>query len=284
MGQKVHPKANRLGYIKDWDSRWFSLRDMPALIGEDFNIRCFVKERLRMAAVSRIVIERAGSYLRVNIHTARPGIVIGKKGSDIESIRETLEALTGRKVFVNVLEVKQPELDAQLVAEAVAFQLERRINHRRAMKRAIERSLSAGALGVRIRVSGRLGGAEIARKEWLREGRVPLHTFRGDIDYGFTEASTTMGKIGVKVWIFRKEYFSKSREDLLAEVRKQQEQLVPGQAPETMPAPSPSVSPQEKSKPAEASPEPPPEPAPAPAPVEEIAQQSEEMDQDHADA
>jgi len=235
MGQKIHPKACRLGYIQDWDSRWFSLREMPSLLKEDFEIRRLIRQRLLQAAVSKIVIERAGSYLRVNIHTAKPGIVIGKKGADIEGIRENLENLTSRKVIVNVIEVKQPELDAQLVSESVAYQLVKRIHHRRAMKRAIERSLGAGALGVKIKVSGRLGGAEIARREWLREGRVPLHTFRADIDYGFSEAATTMGRIGVKVWIFKKEYFFKSREELLSQVRKQERGPVPEVKPASVP-------------------------------------------------
>jgi len=193
---------------------------MPALIREDFDIRAMVKDRFRMAAVSWVGIERAGSYLRINIHTARPGIVIGKRGTDIETVRNDIEAMTGRKTFVNVIEIKNPELDARLVCEAVALQLEKRIAHRRAMKRAIERTLSAGALGIKIMVSGRLGGAEIARREWLREGRIPLHTLCADIDYGFSEAMTTMGKIGVKVWIFKKMLFAKTPKELMEEFKK----------------------------------------------------------------
>lgn len=221
MGQKVNPKANRLGYIKDWDSRWFpAVKDAPALIVEDQKIRAYLRERLRFAAVSKIGIERAGSFLRVILHTARPGMVIGRKGADIEGLKTAIEAMTGKKTFVNVLEIKNPEADAQLVAEAIALQLEKRINHRRAMKRSIERARAQGVKGIKVMVSGRLGGSEIARFEWLREGRVPCTTFRADIDYGAAEARTTLGKIGVKVWIFKKEYFTKSKEDLVEELRK----------------------------------------------------------------
>jgi small subunit ribosomal protein S3 len=219
MGHKVHPKGIRLGYIRDWDSKWFNLKDMPAIIEEDFRIRKFLKERLKMAAVSKIGIERTGKYIRVNIFTARPGIVIGKKGADIEALRGAVEQMTGRKTTLNVMEIKRPEVDAQLVAEGVAMQLEKQIGFRRAMKRAIERAMQAGALGIKIQVAGRLGGAEIARTEWLKEGRVPLQTLRADIDYGFTEAHINMGLIGVKTWIFRKELFKKTDADLMEEVR-----------------------------------------------------------------
>lgn len=220
MGQKIHPKSMRLGYIQDWESRWLSLRDMPALIGEDYRIRSLVKERFRLAAVSWIGIERTGSYLRVNIHTARPGVVIGKKGADIEAMRTAIEKITASKAFINVVEIKEPELDARLVGEAIAMQLEKRIAHRRAIKRAMERTMQAGALGVKVMVAGRLGGNEIARREWMREGRVPLHTFCADIDYGLSEAHTAMGLIGVKVWIFKKQLFVKSPKELLMAVRK----------------------------------------------------------------
>jgi len=219
VGQKIHPEGLRLGYIKDWDSKWFNLRQMPDLLEEDRRIRAYMRKRLEGSAVSKIVIERAGKHLRVNIHTARPGIVIGKKGADIENIRKDVETMTDRKVSVNVMEIKRPELDAQLVAEGVALQLERNIGFRRAMKKTIERSMAAGALGIKVRVSGRLGGAEIARVEWMKEGRVPLQTFRADINYGFAEALITMGRIGVKVWIFKKELFKKTREDLMEEVK-----------------------------------------------------------------
>lgn len=219
MGQKAHAKGIRLGYIKDWDSKWFNLKDMPQLIEEDHKIREFLRDRLKLAAVSKIGIERTGKYLRVNVFTARPGIVIGKKGADIEGLRTAVEAMTGRKTTVNVMEIKRPELDAQLVSEGVAMQLEKQVSFRRALKRSIERAMQSGALGIKIRVSGRLGGAEIARTEWLKEGRVPLQTFRADIDYGFSEAHITMGRIGVKVWIFRKELFKKTDADLMEEVR-----------------------------------------------------------------
>ena len=219
MGHKIHPKSVRLGYIQDWESKWFSLKEMPALIGEDFRIRARIRERFRMAAVSWIGIERAGAFLRVNIHTARPGVVIGKKGVDIEAIRSDIESLTGRKTFVNVIEIKEPELDPRLVAEAIAFQLEKRIAHRRAIRRAMERTMASGALGIKVMVAGRLGGNEIARREWQREGRVPLHTYSADIDYGFTEANTNMGRIGVKVWIFKRQLYAKSPNELLKQLK-----------------------------------------------------------------
>jgi len=221
MGNKIHPNSVRLGYIHDWESKWFSLRDMPALIGEDFKIRNLVKQTFKAAAVSWVGIERAGSYLRVNIHTARPGVVIGKKGADIEAIRKKVEDMTSRKTFINVMEIKDPELDARLVAEAIAMQLEKRIAHRRAMRRAMERTLQSGALGIKVMVGGRLNGAEIARREWQREGRVPLHTYCADVDYGTAEAFTMAGLIGVKVWIFKKQLFVKSPKDLLAQAKRQ---------------------------------------------------------------
>ena len=220
MGNKIHPNSVRLGYIHDWESKWFSLRDMPALIGEDFKIRNLVKQTFRQAAVSWVGIERAGSYLRVNIHTARPGVVIGKKGADIEAIRKQIEDLTQRKTFINVMEIKDPELDSRLVAEAIAMQLEKRIAHRRAMRRAMERTMQSGALGIKVMVGGRLNGSEIARREWQREGRVPLHTYCADVDYGTAEAFTTAGLIGVKCWIFKKQLFVKSPKELLQQAKK----------------------------------------------------------------
>lgn len=221
MGQKTIPKAMRLGYIEDWNSKWFaSFREFPKLIEEDWRIRRYLKEKLKYAAVSRINIERAGTdLLRVNIYTARPGIVIGKRGADIENLRRSLEEMTGRKIMVNVLEIKQAELDAQLVAESIALQIEKKISYRRAMKQAIERAMNSGALGIKVAVGGRLDGAEIARSVWLKEGRVPLQTFRALIDYGFAEAICTYGKIGVKVWIFKKELFKKLKKDLLEEAK-----------------------------------------------------------------
>lgn len=248
MGQKAHPKGLRLGYIRDWDSRWFNLRQMPELLEEDRRIRHYLRAKLAGAAVSRIGIERAGKYLRVNIFTARPGIVIGKKGADIENLRKDIEDMTERKTFVNVMEIKRPELDAQLVAEGIALQLEKQIGYRRAMKKAIERAMAGGAFGIKLRVSGRLGGAEIARTEWMHEGRLPLQTFRADIDYGFAEALITMGRIGIKVWIFKKEHYKKTREDLLEEVRliekeRLEELAKQAEASETAAPPEPVLDP-----------------------------------------
>ena len=220
MGQKIHPRGFRLGYIQDWQSKWFSVHKMPELIGEDFEIRRMVEERFNQASVSWVGIERAGSYLKLTIHTSRPGIVIGRRGADIESLKKAIEALTGRKVFVNVSEIKVAELDPRLVGQSIAQQLEKRIGHKKAIKRAMERTMGAGALGIKIMVSGRLGGSEIARREQFRKGRVPLQTLSAEIDYGLTEAMTVMGKIGVKVWIFRKLFFAKTPRELLAELRK----------------------------------------------------------------
>ncbi len=219
MGHKTHPKGIRLGYIRDWDSKWFNLKEMPALIEEDFKIRKFLKERLKLSAVSKIGIRRTGKYLYVDIFTARPGLVIGKKGADIEGLRSVVEEMTNLKTAVQIIEIKKPEVDAQLVAEGVAMQLEKQVGFRRAMKRSMERAMQSGALGIKVQVAGRLGGAEIARTEWMKEGRVPLQTFRADIDYGFTEARIKMGTIGVKTWIFKKELFRKTDADLMAEVR-----------------------------------------------------------------
>ncbi len=219
MGHKVHPKSVRVGYIKDWDSKWFNLKEMPDFIEEDFRIRVFLKDKLKMASVSKIGLERAGKYIRVNIYTARPGIVIGKGGQGIENIRLEVEQMTGRKAFVNVMEIKRAEVDAQLAADGIAYQLEKQVAFRRAMKKVIEKAMMAGAQGIKVMCSGRLGGAEIARTEWLKEGRVPLQTFRAEIDYGFSEANTTMGKIGIKVWIFKKEHFQKTAKELLEEAK-----------------------------------------------------------------
>ncbi|MDR3125333.1 MAG: 30S ribosomal protein S3 [Endomicrobium sp.] len=217
MGHKAHPKSVRLGYIRDWESKWFSLKEMPDFIEEDCRLRVYLKNQLK--SVSKIVIERPGKYLRVNIYTSRPGLVIGKGGQGIENLRKDIESMTSKKSFVNVMEIKKPELDAQLAAEGIAFQLEKQISFRRAMKKTIERAMAAGACGIKVMVSGRLGGAEIARTEWLKEGRIPLQTFRADIDYGFAESHTTMGQIGVKVWIFKKELFKKTTKDLIEEAK-----------------------------------------------------------------
>ncbi|MFH1035037.1 MAG: 30S ribosomal protein S3 [Pseudomonadota bacterium] len=205
MGQKTHPIGFRLGVIKTWDSRWFASKGYAALVFEDDKIRKFLKKKLHHAGIARIEIERAADKAKIRIHTARPGIVIGKKGAEIESVKKELEKLIRRDVMVDIHEVRKPEIEAQLVAENVVSQLERRIAFRRAMKRAVTSAMKFGAQGIRIQCAGRLGGAEMARREWYREGRVPLHTLRADIDYGFAEARTTYGVIGVRVLIFKGE-------------------------------------------------------------------------------
>ncbi|MFN4297462.1 MAG: 30S ribosomal protein S3 [Brevundimonas sp.] len=206
MGQKINPVGFRLGINRTWDSRWFAGdKDYARLLHQDLKLREYLKERLSGAGVSRIIIERPHKKCRVTIYAARPGVVIGKKGADIEKLRKDIAAMTEGEVHLNIVEVRKPETDAQLIAENIAQQLERRIAFRRAMKRALQSAMRLGAKGVRINVSGRLGGAEIARMEWYREGRVPLHTLRADIDYGFIQAKTTYGIIGVKVWVFKGE-------------------------------------------------------------------------------
>lgn len=205
MGQKVHPHGFRLGVTRTWDSRWYSERDFGNFLIEDFKLREFVKEKLSQASISRIGIERAAGKIKLVIHTARPGIVIGPKGSEIEKLRREVLKMTDKEVIVDIKEIRRPEIEAQLVAENVAQQLERRIAFRRAMKKSVSSALKSGAKGIRIATAGRLGGAEMARREWYREGRVPLQTLRADIDYGFAEASTTYGVIGIKVWIFKGE-------------------------------------------------------------------------------
>jgi small subunit ribosomal protein S3 len=210
MGQKVHPTGIRLGIVKDWTSKWYAdSKNFPDYLYTDLKVRDYLKNKLSHASVSRIQIERPAKNALITIHTARPGIVIGKKGEDIEALRREVTAMMGIPVHINVEEVRKPELDAQLVAESVAQQLERRIMFRRAMKRAVGNAMRLGAQGIRINVAGRLGGAEIARSEWYREGRVPLHTLRADVDYGFAEARTTYGVIGVKVWVFKGEIIDK---------------------------------------------------------------------------
>lgn len=217
MGQKIHPVGLRVGIIRDWESRWYA-RNMAGLIQEDLKIRTHIKQKLHRAGISRVEIERAATRVRVIIHAARPGIIIGRGGTGIDALKKDLEAMTGKQVQLNVQEIRRPELEAVLVAENVAQQLERRIAYRRAMKQAVQRSLRAGAKGIRIAASGRLGGSEIARYEWYREGRVPLHTLRADIDFGIAEAKTTYGRIGVKVWIYRGEILPERRPE--AEVRR----------------------------------------------------------------
>lgn len=205
MGQKVNPIGFRLGISREWDSHWYADKDFAKFLLADIRLREYVKKKLQQAGVSRIVIERPAGKIKVTVHTARPGVVIGKKGADIESLRQQLRAMAGMDVQVYIVEVRRPEAEAQLVAENIAFQLERRVAFRRAMKRAVQGALRMGAKGVRVNCGGRLGGAEIARTEWYREGRVPLHTLRADVDYGFAEAKTTYGIVGVKVWIFKGE-------------------------------------------------------------------------------
>lgn len=211
MGQKVHPIGFRLGVIRTWDSKWYKEKDYAKWLHEDIKLRKFVKEECSKASVSRIEIERAANKVKINIHTARPGIVIGRKGADIDKLKKKLSKLTKSEVYLNIEEIRKPELDAQLVAENVAHQLIRRVAFRRAMKKAVSTSMKLGAKGIRICCSGRLGGAEMARREWYREGRVPLHTLRADIQYGFSIAHTTYGTIGIKVWIFRGEVISDSK-------------------------------------------------------------------------
>ncbi len=209
MGQKVHPIGIRLGIVKDWTSKWYAdTSEYADNLYSDMKVREHLKKKLSQASVSRIQIERPAKNARITIHTARPGIVIGKKGEDVEVLRKEVSAMMGVPVHINIEEIRKPELDAQLVAESVAQQIERRIMFRRAMKRAVSNTMRLAAQGIKIKVGGRLNGAEIARSEWYHEGRVPLHTLRADIDYGFAEAATTYGIIGVKVWIFKGEVFA----------------------------------------------------------------------------
>jgi small subunit ribosomal protein S3 len=212
MGQKTHPRLFRIGVIDSWDSKWFARHDYAKLLHEDFKIKKFLKSRLYHAGISRIEIESAAAKAKINIHTARPGIVIGKKGAEIEKLKKELSTLTQREVYLNIIEVRRPDLDAQLVGENVALQLERRVAFRRAMKESVSRAMRMGAQGIKIQCAGRLGGTEIARTEWYREGRVPLHTLRADISYGFAESKTTYGVIGVKVWIFRGEVLTEEEQ------------------------------------------------------------------------
>lgn len=205
MGQKVNPVGLRIGVIRDWESKWYAGKEYANLLHEDIKIRDILKKRLNDAAVPTIEIERAANRVNITIHTAKPGMVIGKGGSEVENLRQLLSNITNKKVHINISEIKTPELNAQLVAESIAQQLERRISFRRAMKQSIQRSMRAGAKGIKTMVSGRLGGAEIARSEGYSEGTVPLHTLRADIDYGFAEAHTTYGRLGVKVWLYRGE-------------------------------------------------------------------------------
>jgi len=212
LGQKVHPKGFRVGVYKDWDSRWYAEKDYGKLLHEDIRIRKFIKEKLFHAGVSEIVIERTARRARINIHAARPGIIIGKKGSEVEGLRREISKMTDKDIFINIVEVRKPEVEAQLVAENIASQLERRVSFRRALKRGVSSALRFGAEGIKVMCAGRLGGAEMSRTEWYREGRVPLQTLRADINYGFWEARTTYGTIGVKVWIYKGEVAGEEKE------------------------------------------------------------------------
>jgi len=205
MGQKVHPIGFRLGYVKTWRSRWYAEKDYASLLHEDLALKKDLKKRFGHAGVSRVEIERAANKLKVTIHTSRPGIIIGRKGQEVDKLKQEVQKRTGKEVFINIQEILKPELDAQLVSESVALQLEKRIAFRRAMRKAVDAALRFGARGIKIKVSGRLNGAEIARSEWYLHGQLPLHTLRADVDYGFHEAHTTFGQIGVKTWIYRGE-------------------------------------------------------------------------------
>jgi small subunit ribosomal protein S3 len=210
MGQKVHPIGFRLGYSAGWSSLWFSTRDYAKLLHEDIKVRKAVKARFFQAGVSGVEIERSGNQIKVTIATGRPGIIIGRKGAEVDKVKAELELMTKKIVYINIKEIKRPETDAQLVSESIALQLEKRIAYRRAMKKAVASAMRMGALGIKVRCAGRLAGSEIARKEWYREGRVPLHTLRAKINYGTAEAATTMGRIGVKVWIYQGDYIPES--------------------------------------------------------------------------
>ena len=231
MGQKTNPIGLRIAVNKDWGSKWFAeKKEFGKLLAEDRKIREILKKKLEGASVARIGIERAASRCRITIYTARPGVVIGRKGAEIDKIKEELSKMTGKEVYVDILEIKQPEIDAQLVAENVALQLERRVSFRRAMKKSVQVAMDFGAEGIKIRVGGRLGGAEIARVEKYHEGRVPLHTLRANIDYGFAEAHTVYGKLGVKCWICK------------GDVKVEKKEATPVQAPAPAPAPAPAAA------------------------------------------
>ena len=239
MGQKVNPIANRLGIIRGWDSNWFGGKDFSEKLVEDAKIRKYLNVRLAKASISKIIIERPHRKCRVTIHSARPGVVIGKKGADIEKLKKDVQQYTADEVHLNIVEIRKPEVDAKLVAENIAQQLERRVAFRRVMKRAVQSAMRLGAQGIRINCGGRLGGAEIARMEWYREGRVPLHTLRADIDYGIATARTTYGTCGVKVWIFKGEIMEHDPmavEKRMAENTEQKQPRTPTPAPAPAPA------------------------------------------------
>ena len=213
MGQKTNPIGLRLGIIKSWESRWFSEKNYSDLLQEDINLRKFLQKRLSSAGISKIVIERPAKLANIILYTSRPGVIIGKKGSDIEKLKKSINKMVSGEVNINIVEIKKPELDSQLVADNIAQQLEKRVAFRRAMKRAVQSAMRLGAEGIRVNCAGRLGGAEIARTEWYREGRVPLHTLRADVDYGVSRANTTYGICGIKVWIFKGERFERETND-----------------------------------------------------------------------
>ena len=246
MGQKVNPLGIRLGITRDWVSKWYAgKRQFPTLVHTDFRVREFLKKKLSDASVSRILIERAAKKVSITIQTARPGIVIGKKGEDIEKLRGETAKMLGMPMLdvrLNIAEIRKPELDAQLVAEGIAQQIEKRVMFRRAMKRAVMSTMRSGALGIKVRLSGRLNGSEIARTEWVREGRIPLHTFRADIDYGLAEARTTYGVIGVKVWIFKGEVFDQAAEQVAEEAPAVVAAPVPVAVPAVVAAPAPEAA------------------------------------------
>lgn len=255
MGQKIHPYGLRLGIINNWRSRWIAGKEYPVLLQEDIRIRRFLGDRLRNAAVSRVEIERKAKEISVDIHTARPGIVIGRKGSEVDKIRDALIGICGHDVSVNIIEVPLPDTDAMLVAQNIAEQISGRVAFRRAMKKAVGNSMRQGALGIKVQCSGRLGGAEMSRSEWYREGRVPLQTLRADIDYGFVEARTTFGRIGVKVWIYKGDITGRREDERampasLGSARssrprpgegRPQTRKAPGQAPRQAPRPQPAA-------------------------------------------
>ena len=256
MGQKIHPYGFRLGYIRGWKSRWFTTKDYSAWLKEDIELRKLIKKRLAQAGVASIDIERSGGKCRVRIHTARPGLVIGRRGSEIDALREAVSKLTDKDIAIDIKEIKDPQTNAQLVAENIANQLERRISFRRAMKKTMQLAMAKGAQGIKVRCSGRLGGAEIARKEGYHEGKIPCATLRADVDYGFTEAHTTYGSIGVKVWIYKGDILVKkaekeerqAREKELREARAKEEAVSKTKQKETVETPEVTEQPQKETQ------------------------------------
>lgn len=251
MGQKVHPYGLRLGYIRTWKSRWFAKRDAGATLMEDLKIRKYLKEKLSFAGISSIEIDRASGRMRVRIFAAKPGVIIGRRGQEIDKIKEDLAALTKNEVFLDIKEVKMPQTDAQLVAENIALQLEKRIGFRRAMKKAVQLAMQKGALGIKLKCKGRLGGAEIAREEGYKEGKIPLSTFRADIDYGFAEAFTTYGTIGCKAWIYRGDILVKKEQEAQKIEMEKKFKVADEEGPKTEAAKDGEAAPQEGPAPKE---------------------------------